>query len=106
MKNEKFGKSSEIPFKTRYSQIREHLDYFLGQALDDIYTPLTLEEVKERLRNETEVNISVKTLKKDLQKFSKKYGENFLCQIGDRYRLNHCLYKFIKIKPPRGYRKE
>lgn len=66
MKNEKFGKNSEIPFKTRYSQIKDHLDYFLGRVLEDIYTPLTLEEIKERLRNETEVNISVKTLKKDL----------------------------------------
>ncbi len=106
MENKKVRKNLEIPFKTRYAQIRDHLDYFLGKALEDIYTPLTMEQIKEKLREVTEVNLSAKTINKDLQKFSKKYGENLFCQVGDRYRLNHCLYKFIKIKPPKGYPKD
>ena len=69
MNNIKIKKKSGISYKTRYSQLRDHLDYFLGEALDDIYAPLTIEEIKERLRNVTNVNISVSTLKKDLKKF-------------------------------------
>ena len=38
-----------------------------------------MEEIKERLREIIDVNINVKTLKKDLPKFAKKYGENLLC---------------------------
>lgn len=106
MKNEKIKKKSKIPIQTKYSRVRDHLDYFLGRALDEIYVPLPIEQIKERLMDVTEVNISVKTLKKDLQIFSKKYGENLLCQVGDRLRLNHCLYKFVKIKPPKGYPKD
>ena len=106
MEKGKIRKNSEIPFKTRYAQIRDHLDYFLGQALEDIYFPLPLEQIKERLREATDVNLSLKTIHQDLKKFSKKYGENLLCQVGDRFRLNHCLYKFINIKPPKGYQKD
>ncbi|MDH5414963.1 MAG: hypothetical protein OEW87_12560 [Flavobacteriaceae bacterium] len=106
MENKKIRKNPEIPFKTKYAQIRDHLDYFLGQALEDIYAPLPLEQIKERLQAVTEINLSVRTIQQDLKKFSKKYGENLLCQVGDRFRLNHCLYKYINVKPPRGYSKD
>jgi GTP-sensing pleiotropic transcriptional regulator CodY len=106
MNNSRVKKKTGISYKTKYSQLRDHMDYFLGKALNDIYTPLTMEEIKERLRNVIEVNISVNTIKKDLHRFSNKYGENLLCQIGGRYRLNHCLYKIITMKSPRDYTKD
>ena len=83
--------------------MREHMDFFLGQVLEDVYTPLTLGQIKERLREATDINLSEATIKKDLRKFSEKYGENLLCPVGDCFRLNRCLYGAIKMKPPKGY---
>ena len=105
MQDEEAEENPKIPVSTRYTRVKDHLDFFLGQALNAIYTPLTMEQIKERLRDITEINISVKTIKRNLPRFSKKYRENLLCQIGNGYRLNHCLYRYVEIKPPKGYLK-
>jgi len=106
MQGDEVKKNSQIPISTKYSRVKDHLDFFLGQALEDIYAPLTMEQIKDRLRNETDINLGIKTIQKSLQKISLKYGENLLCQVGDRFRLNHCLYKYLNLKPPKGYPKD
>jgi hypothetical protein len=85
-----------------YSVVRYHLHFFLDQTLDHTHDSVyTMNEIRKKIDEKTGVLFHGATIKKYLEKYKEKYGESPLCQVGDKYRLNHCYYSYAKIKPPR-----
>jgi len=97
--------TDEIPYTTKHNRIYRHLDFFLREALQDVHMPMTLSEIREKLAKKSGVKIGTRTILKQLPMLSEKLGESPLCKVGDKYRLNRCLYSYAKIKPPGMHKK-
>jgi len=85
-----------------YQLVRHHLDYYLGQVLEHDHEFLhTMDEIRKKVDDKTGVFFHGATIEKYIKRYKEKHGESPLCQVGDKYRLNHCYYSYAKIKPPR-----
>jgi hypothetical protein len=86
----------------QYRCAYRHVDFFLGQVLDhDHYALYTMNEIRKKLDEKTGVYFHGTTIEKYIKRYKERHGESPLCQVGDKYRLNHCYYSYAKIKPPR-----
>lgn len=90
---------------TEYSRVYRRIDYYLPKALANVDGLLTIEEIRKLLADEVGVYFHPETIRKYNQRYAKRYGMGPLCQFGDRYKLNHCLYELKEIKPPRKRKK-
>lgn len=87
---------------TYHKLIWSHIDYFLPLVLDNDHDSLyTMHEIRQKLDEKTGVFFHGTTIEEYIKKYKEKHGESPLCQVGDKYRLNHCYYSYAKIKPPR-----
>ena len=105
LKNWGESATNEPPYTTKHNRVYRHLDFILQEALQDVFEPITLDEIRERIGQTTGVKIGTKTILKQLPKLTEKLGESPLCKVGDKYRLNRCLYNYARIKPPGVHKK-
>jgi len=89
-----------------HSRVYRHLDYFIKKSLENVDGFLSMDEIRQLLKEETDFLFHPETLRKYNRKYAEEHGMGLLCQFGDRYKLNRCLYELKGVKPPREYKKK
>jgi hypothetical protein len=84
--------------ETQYGRIYRHLDYFLEKAIDDNDALMTIEQIREKLFEETGYHLNVGTLKNYLKKCQEEFG---LAPLEEIYRINPEYFDNVKVKAPR-----
>jgi len=96
---------NSAPWSTLHTRVYNHLDYFLKESLENADGFLTLNEIRKLLKEKTGFLFHPETLRKYNRRYAEKYGMGPLCQFGEKFKLNHCLYELKEIKPNKIYLK-
>lgn len=90
---------------TKYRRVYRHLDYYLREALGNSHGFLTMEEIIDLLKKETDINFFPSTIRSRNREYIEEhdFGPLRESRRGYKYKLDKRFYKKIDVKPPQIY---